>query len=215
VEKWQDDLAKIAFEVVVLISHRSVYRAVSEIIAANDELPPSLFYSLLSTTYGDSQIVAIRRQAEAEKSRVSLARLLTEIKAEPERLTRERFLTTHEFGFQLGTEADWKLRFAGKIGKHLDAKIVADDLAELRKATDGLKAWRDLRVAHASRERVQPEHRVTFDHIDEAVEAIGRLFRKYDLLVRGGESPVNMYFDVYLDVKPDLLPLFSVPWVRS
>jgi hypothetical protein len=211
VESWQDDMGRIAAEIVGLYFARNVHRALNEIIAENDDLPPSVFYSYLHTTYANTQTIAIRRQLDTRgDDHVSLARLMKEIEAEPERLTRERFLQTHAFGFPPRTSEDWDRNFAGDTGDHVDPVIVAADRADLDAATTPHKLWANLRVAHADKRRIKPEERATFANLDNAIETIGRLFRKYDLLLRG-ETIVILEWDV----KPEIVALFSMPWIRQ
>jgi hypothetical protein len=203
-------MGRIAADVVGLHFARNVHRALNEILAENDDLPPSIFYSYLHTTYANTQSIAIRRHLDVRDRHVSLAGLMTEIAAEPERLTRERFLETHVSGFQPRSEDDWDHNFAGDTGDQLDAKIVTDDLDALRTATRSHKRWADMRVAHTDQRGIRPEDRPTFAELDHAIDVIGLLFRKYDLLVRGAKSPMILQWDV----KPELVALFSEPWVR-
>ena len=48
-------MGRIAAEVVSLHFTRNVHRAINEIIAENEELPPSLIYGYLHTTYANAQ----------------------------------------------------------------------------------------------------------------------------------------------------------------
>ena len=211
VESWQDDMGRIAADVVGLYFVRNVHRAVNEIVATNDELPPSIFLSYLNMTYVNTQTIAVRRHLDPDDRAVSLAGVMTEIAAEPECLTRERFLATHVFGFQPRTEDDWYRNFAGTTDDRVDPKIVTEDLDTLRAATRSHKRWANMRVAHTDRGEIEPEDRATFAELDRAIDVIGLLFRKYDLLLRGAESPVILDWDP----KPDLVALFSLPWVRQ
>lgn len=92
IEKWERDLETIKNEVIGLHHNRDVYRTVGRIVDEHGHLPSSLFFNYAQRTYAVTQCAAIRRQAEVDPTRVvSLASLLAEISAEPERLTRERF----------------------------------------------------------------------------------------------------------------------------
>ena len=80
VESWQDDLGRIAGEVVGLFFARNVHSALNEIITDNDDLPPSVFYGYLHTTYANTQTIAIRRQLDTrDDDHVSLARPADEV----------------------------------------------------------------------------------------------------------------------------------------
>jgi hypothetical protein len=207
VEKWTRDLERIKNEVLGMHHARNVYRTVGRIVDEHGQLPSSLFFDYLRTTYAISQALAIRRQAETRSARViALGSLLAEKKKEPARLTRERFLGMYEPGFEDMGERAFAAQFAGAVGDHIDAHIVAVDLHELGAAAAGMKKWADQHVAHAGRRPLKTLP--TFEDLDLAVDTIGDLFRKYALLLTASSwvtlEPVP---------KHDWLAVFRQAWI--
>jgi HEPN superfamily AbiU2-like protein len=211
VEKWERDLEAIKNEVLGLHHNRDVYRTVGRIVDEHGGLPPSLFFDYTQRTYAVTQCAAIRRQAEVHPARVvSLASLLAEMDAEPERLTRERFIAQYDdpdpYFEQLG-QATFDERFAGEAGDHIDPRIVEADLNELRAASEKVERYVDRYIAHTDREGL--ETLPTFGEIDEAIDTIGRLFKKYALLLTASGwatlEPVPQH---------DWLAIFRQAWIK-
>jgi hypothetical protein len=96
VQRWQEDVSRISNEVIEMHHNRNVYRTVLAIAVEHGGLPRSAFLLYLNATYGVTQVAAVRRQTDVRKDTVSLARLLGQIKAEPQRLTREGFVERSE-----------------------------------------------------------------------------------------------------------------------
>jgi hypothetical protein len=212
VEKWHEDLETIKNEVLGLHHNRDVYRTVGRIVDEHGDLPPSLFFNYAQQTYAVTQSAAIRRQAEVNPARVvSLASLLAEISAEPERLTRERFVALYEDPdphFRRLGEATFDERFAGEAGDHIDPKIVEADLRELRAASESVERYVDRNIAHTDRQRLKTL--TTFGEIDKAIDVIGEIFKKYALLFTASSwatlEPVAQH---------DWLAIFQQAWIRA
>jgi hypothetical protein len=183
IEKWERDLEVVENEVLGLHHNRDVYRTVGRIVDEHGHLPPALFFTYAQRTYAVTQSAAIRRQAEVNPTRViSLASLVAEIGAEPEQLTRERFVALYESpDFEPLGQAAFDKHFAGEAGDHIDPAIVQADLDELAQTAESVKRYVDRYIAHSDREGL--ETLPTFGDIDEAIDAIGGLFRKYALLL--------------------------------
>jgi hypothetical protein len=139
VDKWNRWIeGEIRAEVLRMHHHRAVYRRVGEIASSREpKLPDSLFFPYLADTYGTSQAAAIRRQAEVSVRVISLGRLLAEIRAEPERLSRQRFVGPWDADDQERGQESFSRHFAGDVGEHLDPKIVAEDASRLKEELRG------------------------------------------------------------------------------
>jgi AbiU2 len=212
VEKWERDLETIKNEVLGLHHNRDVYRTVGQIVDEHGQLPPSLFFDYAQRTYAVTQSAAIRRQAEVNPARVvSLASLLAEISAEPERLTREHFVALYDdpdpYFEQLG-QATFDERFAGEVGDHIDPRIVEADLRELRKTSESVERYVDRYIAHTDREGLKTLP--TFGEIDKAIDVIGEIFKKYALLLTASGwaslEPVAQH---------DWQAIFRQAWIRE
>jgi hypothetical protein len=108
IEKWQMWLDEnIRQEVVGMFHHRYVYRTVAEVVDRHGSLPPSSFFDFIRDTYGATQSIAVRRQAETSGRVISLGRLLREISDDPDRLTREWYLTLWDEDDQAYAQRSW------------------------------------------------------------------------------------------------------------
>jgi hypothetical protein len=208
VERWQMDVGRIASEVIEMHHNRNVFRSVNEIAVAHG-LPPSSFFGYLTATYGVTQVAAVRRQADPKSGSVCLHRLLREISSKRLRLSREWFFKMHPPELEESAAAGWE-RFAGQAGQYVDRKLVQADLSDLTTAAKRAKGWADERVAHTGRE--QAVMTPTFGELDGAIDTIGRLFQRYNLLLRGREL-ATLAPDPAA-VEADLNALFSRAWIR-
>lgn len=208
VEKWTRWIeGEIKAEVLTMHHHQAVYRRVAEIVNTREaELPPSLFFDYLRDTYATSQAAAIRRQAERSARVVSLGRLLGEIEAEPQRLTRQRFVGRWSAHEQPRGHKSFSNHFAGDVGDHLDPKIVRADLARLEAEGKKVVEHVDQYVAHTD-EKPRAEL-ATFEELNAAITAVGDLFWKYALLLTGDSyatlAPVPQY---------NWEAIFELPWI--
>ena len=207
VDKWHGWIeGQIKAEVQNIHHHQAIYRRVAEIVNGREpKLPGSLYFDYLRDTYATSQAAAVRRQAEQSTRVVSLRRLLGEIAAEPERLTRQRFVGPwpphdQERGHETFTE-----RFAGDVGDHLDPQIVTADIERVEAGAKTVVDHVDQYVAHTQEKPVA--ELATFEELNDAITVIGELFRKYSLLLTG---------DSYATLVPvpqhNWEAIFDVPW---
>src|SRR5262249_33644783 len=101
--------------------HREVYRRVVEITQnRRPHLPASHFFDQFSSTYATSQAAAVRRQADRDPRVISLARLFVEIRDDPRRLSRERFVSQYDVERQARADQTFSELFAGKVNEYVD-----------------------------------------------------------------------------------------------
>lgn len=93
IEKWQRWIeTRIENEVLTMHLHRHAWHEVGKVLDAHGELPDSYFWEFQRDLYGAAQVLAIRRQADRDPRVVNLARLLVELEADADRVTRTFFL---------------------------------------------------------------------------------------------------------------------------
>ncbi len=194
-------------EVLTMHHHQAVYSQVAEIVNTREpKLPDSLFFDYLRGTYATSQAAAIRRQAEQNSRVLSLGRLLSEIKAEPERLTRQRFVGAWPPEDQRRGHETFSGYFAGDVGDNLDPEIVGHDIARLKMEAKKVVDHVDKYVAHAD-ESPRAEL-ATFEDLNAVIAMIGDLFKKYALLLTGSSyamlAPVPQH---------NWEAIFELPWL--
>ena len=204
-KQWGEWIMMIHSEVEEAVIRRVIFVEIRQMIDRNPRIQRhSAFYEWMAGTYGDSMLMAMRRQVDHNKQSISLIGLLTAIERHPQALSRANFLAQlppqmHVFGnarFDLDIGAD---------SAHIDAKTVADDLAVLRGVTDIVWHYGTKRVAHF--DAVGPTSVPTFKELDEALDLIVGLFVRYLRLLRQltYEPPQFTY---------DWKGIFREPWIR-
>jgi hypothetical protein len=157
VARWREWIeGPIKNDVIGMHHRRQVWRELGEITDANPELAamPSAFWEYATETYAATQAIAIRRQADLTRGTCSLARLISEIRTNATRLTREYFVGLW------GQQDEWRLieahrafsALAGGDHQHLIARVPADDLARLGQESSAMKTYVDEHVAHDAAE---------------------------------------------------------------
>ena len=102
--------------------------------------------------------------------------------ADPERLSRERYLSHYDsYARRDRGEPEWAERFGGDIGDHVDPDLVHSDLEELRRGTAKTKDLVDKHLAHTDKKPMASP--ATFAELHSAIGAINLQFEKYVLLL--------------------------------
>ncbi len=167
---------------------------------------PLLYF--LADTYAATQAVAVRRQAEVGPRVISLGVLLHEIAGDPERLSRERYLSHYDsYARRAQGEPEWAERFAGDVGDYVDPDLVRADLEELRNGTARTKDLVDKHLAHADKDGLS--NPPTFGELHSAIDAINEQFKKYVLLLT-----VSSYATLIPVPQYDWLAVFRQPWIK-
>lgn len=185
---------------------RLVFHEVSDIIAANPTIARGgAFIERLRIWYADHIIMAIRRQAKVDESAISLARLVKEIRAQPQLVGRDHWRALLR-GYAVEDLADGMFdRLAGAGEPHVSSRIIDEDLAKLRELVRKCETWADKRVAHHDQRGapVAP----TFNDVAAALDALSDMLIKYHVLVTGDAiaftTPVIQY---------NWKAVFDIPW---
>ena len=206
-DRWLDEIYK---EVVRLVERQQIFGEVQDIIKANPEIQePNAFYRFLANTYGDANIMGVRRQIKPHKDSISLVGLLKDIIENPSVLSRERFVKLYKTNMQSIANRIFDERFSIRYPNHIDPVIVQQDLDELKAHGDTVEAFADKRLAHWDKKQpVVP----TFGELDACIDCLKELTIKYRLLFRA-EDLRNRFVPPFItDV--DMRKIFSVPWIR-
>ena len=227
--KWDGWLDEIYEEVVRLVERQQIFGEIQDIIKANPEIQePNAFYRFLANTYGDANIMGVRRQIKPHKDSISLVGLLEEIIENPSVLSRERFVDLYSTEMQdfanhifderfslysaerqdfvnLSSDQQFSIRYPN----HIDPAIVQQDLDELRAHGDKVEAFADKRLAHWDKKQpVIP----TFGELNACIDCLKELTIKYLLLFRAKDL-TNRFVPPFI-TEVDMTKIFSVPWIR-
>jgi hypothetical protein len=217
-EKWQREIVRIREAVVRLADYRRWNRVYEAIVNANPRLIPGTpVLNYFRNVYGDYAVMAIRRQAKPHRDSVSLLGLLEDIAANASFITRnwtrEMYQQPLEGSGHVydASMAIWLAdktfkEFADSTGLQLNRELVDADVESLRNATREVIAVSDTAIAHDDRRG--PEFVVTFDHLNQAIDVIEEITRRYVCLLTGASMTRMTPYD-----QTNSIGVFRFPWI--
>jgi hypothetical protein len=190
--EWAEWLGKdgepgpISKEVFGMLAARQMWESFQDIVsnAPRDARKHRVFHSWFNASYLQAQGLAVRRQADADSSVVSLGRLLVRVAKSPGVLSRERYLSERSPDDQgLGNEFFDKL--VGLGADALDASVPRADFKRLQGETAKVRKWVDKEVAHYDRKAGVFGQGLTFDDIHRSIDVIFETYNRYCQLILG------------------------------
>ena len=208
-KKWDKWLGIIEKEVTNLFRYQHIFNEVQEMIKQNPTIQvQSSFYEFIGTSYVSLVVMGIRRQIKVDSQSISFARLLKEINETPEVITRKRFVSLYSTG--IGIERgnrDFNM-FAEEGSDFVDSSKIQQDIEKLKLAGIKMEDFADKRLAH--RDKRDPKIVPRFQDIDDSIQFLGELLKKYVLLFRAqgmvSVLPVYQY---------DWKAIFKHAWLTS
>jgi hypothetical protein len=219
-EKWQKWFDIIYEEIQALSIYRDVYREVQKLIKANPKIQkPSSFYDFLDIAYTAFAAMSIRRQIKIKNDSISFARLLSDMKKHPEIMSRDRFVALYKATSDkdCGVEVLQKhlenrplktfRKYSDSSGSQFNPEIADHDLQGLKATAEKIEKFADKRIAHYDKSMQKTP--ATFKDLDDSVDFLENLLKKYCLLFRA-ESLLN-YPGTY---QYDWKEIFRYPWIE-
>lgn len=194
---WLEWLKAIDRDVARVFRDRFMWREVAVMTEAT-KLPSSHIFNGLNTWYAQSQMIAVRRQAEiapsGRKHVVSLAALLDQMARHPSVMTRDRYVSLYPPNMRPRGDAAFD-RIAGVGESRIPVEAPRAALQDVAEAASPLKEYVDRVVAHSDRRR--PRTIPTFGELDHAIDVVGFVFTEWSQWltanVRWEMEPVFQY----------------------
>lgn len=185
-ERWRTWLGEnpkppsIYEDVVAMMAPRQVWDSFNRIYGAAPEEARSFgtFQSWVAQNYVRFLALGIRRQCDTRADVISLGRLLHDIAANPEVLSRERHRTLHQPEMH-GMASGWFDDLAGPGREFIDPAIPERDLADLLSGTELVREWVNKEIAHYDEQRGQFGVGLTFASLHQGLELIHATMNKY------------------------------------
>jgi len=184
--RWQEQMKEITHSLAWYLTSHMIFREVQSIVQANQKIQsPPLFYKWLKRNYGDSVAVGIRKLIDKGEGTDSLRNLIERIKKHPDAITRDYFVSCYDKWLQKDGVADEEFdKFTNKGDMELSVGKLDSDIQQLDKATRIIKDYTDKWVAHLDKNR-KKQPIPTIEDIDNALQDIDEVFRKYHHLLLG------------------------------
>lgn len=206
-KKWLKWLDVIKAEIQELVVAKHTFHEVQKIISDNPELHESnSFYRYLANTYVSHAVSGVRRQVKCDDQSISLVRLMTEMVASPQTLSRDYYVALYK-GSVVESYADKDFNgFADPNCKHIDPDRVSYDLKYLRDVSASCEDFADKRVSH--RDRRDPKQLPTYKELDDCIDMLDKLVVRYWLLFHASNMDSLLPTWQY-----DWKKIFRVPWI--
>jgi hypothetical protein len=174
--RWASGIERVYGEVSELHSNREIWQFF------NEELPKhggQIIHETITRWYVDSQAAAVRRLAsDKSQDKQSLYRILRSIDSNVGDFNGEKYKVV------------------------MTSQTVQEDMATLKQTAHVVSRWADENVAHLGRKSTTNP---TFNDLDSAIDTLGKLFTKYNLVLTGGYMP---------DVKPVIQDNWKRPFTK-
>ena len=207
-QELNEELGVIYDEVLNLRLDQHIFWEVQDIIRAN----PSIyvfneFYSWMNLAYAASMSVAIRRLVDKRKGTISFVRFLHSLARQPGVVTRTRYKSLSVTAPEAYMDLDFD-QLAGVGRDTMNPTEIRKDIEHLIAKANVLKKYTDSIIAHHG--KIPPPIIPKFSDIDEVIEVLENLLKKYLLLFRatGLSSALPQIIDAWKAI-------FRVAWIRT
>jgi len=201
-QRWQKDIEN---DIIYLLTNRKIYKSYGEIVNGNTGIQNNgvLFHNWIKVNYVTFVAMSIRRQLDKDYDVISLERLLSDIKSNPESLSRKWHASLYD-GFIVNNYADQMFNKYAGSGDYIDPVIIEKDLSELKSAGENIKKLADRSIAHKTT-KAKPE--LTFNDADTCIETIKKIASKYRLLLTAQGGDLEPIID-------DWQNIFTQKWIE-
>lgn len=207
--EWQE---KIMQDMIRLHGSRQIYKNYVGILDQNPAIATEgvVFHNWIVDNWITFTAMTIRRQADKNPKyddTISLAKLIEDIAANPEVLTREYHISLYEKpddDFWKGMASNSFTEHAGS-GEFFDPEIANADLKKLDAVSLKVRQLATRSIAHSS---TKPMPTITFDEVHACIDTFRELLQRYVLLLTAGWNLVDPVMD-------DWQEIFTRPWIAK
>jgi hypothetical protein len=177
----------ISNDIFKLRAYQKMWKELVEIAQSNSDIPnPQPFLRWITELYGVFIAIGIRRQADSSPDVINMHRLLSEIRANPTVMTRDRYLKLSRGG-QKASPFDGEFerafdRWAGRGNPYVNPLVVRQDLDTLVSMSAQIRRWVNKRVAHHTADDTTIP---TIGDLHTAMEELGALLQRYWRFITG------------------------------
>lgn len=206
--RWTGWLETIYHDVVGMLASRQIWRHVNETLGSAPTEVTSrggMFQSWMFTGYKETQALAVRRQTDVRTDVVSLGRLIQEVAAFPQVISRDRFLASHRPDDR-GMAQGFYDNLVGAGLSSLPRAAPEADLARLSAGVEHIRTWVDKEIAHWDPRRGEFSAGLTFGDLHASIDLIFEMMNRYRCLLAIG----NVHDEVGLP--PGWTRVFEWAW---
>ena len=207
-KRWVDWVGRVRLDLKSTLTDRTVFQGFNNMVRDNEawigQHHGARFCEFVARSYVARVAMGVRRQSRDHKDAVSLVGLLLQMNKCAAQLTFDFYLERFprdpdDFFWQKPT-----FKYVSEDGHVASERLVSQDIEELRRLTTQVEGFVDRELAHLDRRGFTGT--VTFNDLDNALDALNRIACKYICLLTGGyrDSLAGTIQDHWTDI-------FTVP----
>ena len=205
--KWIEWIGIIHGNIEELLTSQHIYKTYLEIVKNNPEVQsPSDFHDWVRKNYASAVAIHIRRELDMGSDVVSLKKLLSEMRDNPQVITREWYKGLYKGsnaeGFASGT-----FNTVAGTGDTFDSKIAIQDIEKLEQLGKHIKDYATSRIAHNIQKPLEKDP--TYDDLDIFIKEYESIMTKYILLFTA-----SGYTSLTPTWQYDWEEIFTKPWIK-
>jgi hypothetical protein len=202
------ELSVIYHEVLNLRLDQHIFWEVQDIIRANPSINVyNEFYSWMSLAYAASMSAAIRRQVDKRKDTISFVGFLRRLARQPGVVTRARYKSLSITAPKDHMDGDFD-QLVGVGRDTMNPTEIQKDIDDLIAKANVVKRYTDSIIAHHG--KIPPPVIPKFSDVDEAIELLEKLLKKYFLLFRA-----KRLRSALPEIVDDWKAIFRVAWIGT
>jgi len=221
-QKWKRWLKKdLRPEIRYLMTLKIVYKKMTEVFTDSQKYPEKTYiYWYIAQVHSASIVAGIYRLIDKRGDVVSLYRLLTEVKNNPELVSRCAYTRlparypnhTRNYLNKNGLNKEFT-QMAGN-GKYINRSIVDRDIKQIDNISDRVGKFRHKFIGHHADNQRHYRVMPTFKQAHDCVDELERIFNKYYQLITGTfiinnidiqgiEDDISSFFKQYQNVNTE------------
>ena len=212
-QRWRDRYDKTHNGVLRLFHDRAIWRTILAMLEANPAVARGSFGEYwLGSCYTTSQLIGIRRETGADNQSIGMLRSLNSLASTPRMATRAWY--RQQIAQHGHPEEDPERlfnRFAAPTQPFIDSVLVQRDIAVLGAVIDRVNSYTNKALAHRddSVKGGPPPAVITWADLDDAIDTVGRIHKKYFSLCHPGET-LSILTPL---ISPVWMQMFSTAWM--
>jgi hypothetical protein len=195
-QRWCERFDKTTNGVFRLFHDRSIWRTILAMLDGNPAIARGgLGEFWLGSCYTASQLIGIRRETSSDRDSIGMGRSLNSLASSPRMATRawyeEQIRELGYKGSDFSELASMFDRFADPGAPFISSARVGQDIATLAAVTEKVNAFTTKTLAHRDDRitaKMPPLQPITWHDLDDTIDTVGRIHKKYYSLRHPGES---------------------------
>jgi hypothetical protein len=210
--RWLEWSGRVRLDLRLTLTDRDVFRRFSDVVRQNqewiDDHHGGRFCEFVLRAYVSRVTLGVRRQSRDHKDAVSLLGILSQMQKCAAQFTFDFYLERFprepdDFFWQPST-----FEYVSEDGRVASERLIGEHINSLRKLTMQVEAFVDRELAHLDRRGFDGV--VTFNDLDEALDALDKISVKYICLLTGE------YRDTLrAEIQDPWMDIFNVPLQKA